>query len=222
MPDDLLGASDGEGGDEQDALVRGRLAHDLRQQPDGLLRRLVLPTAVGRLHEHVVGAIVDGRGVAQDGGAGSTQVAGEDQPTRRPCPLLHVEHDDGRAEDVTGVAEGGADARRDLARLVVLDGSEERHGGRHVVLVVEWLEVLRADGGWLRAQVRLVVVGLVSGGACPVTGRSRILRLSGGLAGLAARALLAALGLLTLDLGAVEEDQLHQLGRGTRQAPRAP
>ena len=89
-------------------------------------------------------------------------------PTRSPektsrraglAALLHVEDDDGRAQDVPGVEERGPDAWRDLAWAVVLDGPEEGRGRRDVVLVIEWLQVLGDDGGRLGPQVRLMVDG---------------------------------------------------------------
>jgi hypothetical protein len=64
-PDQLLGATDGEGGHQQDAAVAADFIDGRGQLFDGLLVRRVLAVAVGRLDEDEVG-VADGGRVTQD------------------------------------------------------------------------------------------------------------------------------------------------------------
>ena len=112
LPDDLLGATDREGRDEQDAAGIGDHPDRLGQDPDRLVFGLVLAAAVGRFDEHVVG-VGHRRRVAQDRRAR----AGRGRPRRRstrsgpPSRSVTRDADDRRAEDVAGVDERGMDAR---------------------------------------------------------------------------------------------------------------
>ena len=209
VPDDLLGATDGEGRDEQDALVRRDLADDLGQQPDGLVGRLVLAAAVGRLHDHEVGPVVDAGRVADDGRAGPAQVAREDEAARRPLPSSTSSTMMAEPRMWPASRNVARMPGRDLDGLLVLDGPEERHGRRR------------------RRPRRRAARGPpcrwpAAGPAGAPRGRRAVLRRSGDGAALAggctsrclaaclrtaAGSLLASLGLLALDLGAVEEDE---------------
>jgi len=102
FPDDLLRAADGEGRDEEDAVVVGHDPNRLGQQADRLRLRFVLPAAIGGLDEDVVRR-AHRRGVPQDRRAGRAQVAGEDEGAGRMVGLgLDLEPDDGGAQDVPG------------------------------------------------------------------------------------------------------------------------
>ena len=67
--------------------------------------------------------LLDQGRVGEQAGAPASQVAGEDEPPALAV-LGEIELDDRRAQDVPGVQVGEADARHDLARLVVANPVE--------------------------------------------------------------------------------------------------
>ena len=87
----------------------------LVQLVDRGLQRLVQAVAVGRFHHHHVGGRRRRR-IAQDRPAAVAEVAREQDPALLAA-LLQFEQDAGRAEDVAGVEERGADAARQLSAL---------------------------------------------------------------------------------------------------------
>ena len=102
----------------------------------------VVAVAVGAFRHERVHAL-HGLRVAQERRVALPEVAREEQAAAL-APLVVVERDGRRPEDVPGVVEGGAQAGDDLARLAVGQRPEERHRVRHVLEVVEQLEGLLA------------------------------------------------------------------------------
>ena len=113
-----LRAADGERRDDEVAAAVHRLIDDLNERRL-LVVELVQAVAVRRLRDDEVGAVDDGR-VAQDRLARLTEVAREDE-LRLLAVLLHVDFEDGRAEDVARIAEEDAQVVRQTQLLVVRD-----------------------------------------------------------------------------------------------------
>ena len=114
-----------------------------------------------------------------------------------------VDDDDGRAQDVAGVEERGRHARSDLDDLAVGVADEAAHGTLGVLDVIERLEVRRLDLWRVRSHRRLVVEPGFRRLACRPTRHPL-------------RPLAMILGLLSLDLAAVEQDEPRQLDRRWR------
>lgn len=125
------------------AMTRGRHPH-----PQPLNLR---PTPSSR-----AGPVGRAPGPAPAPWARAPKVPGEHEPPSAPC-LLDVEDDDGRAQDVAGILEGGRDARRHGPRLAVAHRLEAPAGLEHVVKVVQRLVVAQPDVRGLPPQVRLRV-----------------------------------------------------------------
>ena len=87
LPHDLLRPPDRERRDQQHAVRLVDQAHGLGEDAHGLVRRLVLATAVRGLDEDVVGGVEDRR-VADDRRPGPAEVAGHDDHPLRPVPIL--------------------------------------------------------------------------------------------------------------------------------------
>jgi hypothetical protein len=196
---------------------------------------LTIWTAVRGLHQDVVGAVRDRRGVADDRRVRPAEVAGEDDAPRLLSRVARVDLDDRRAEDVPGVAERRRDARRDLDRLVVVERPEVLHRLFRVADVVEGLEEPRVDLRSLLPEALLgieallhVVVRRPRAAATAALGtrvRRLLLLLARVLARLAARhpcgSLAPVLRLLLLDLAAVQQHQSRQLHGRARGVDRA-
>ena len=102
--DHLLGAADGKGWhDHIAALLEQGVVDRVRELFAGGIERLVQPVAIGGLDQQDVGLLDRGRVVHQRA-TGLAEVAREHQLGGRPR-LIHPHFEDGRAEDVTGVAE---------------------------------------------------------------------------------------------------------------------
>ena len=113
-----LRAADSKRRDDEVAATVHRLIDDLDERRL-LVVELVQAVAVRRLRDDEVGAVDDGR-VAQDRLARLTEVAREDE-LRLLAVLLHVDFEDGRAEDVARIAEEDAQVVRQTQLLVVRD-----------------------------------------------------------------------------------------------------
>jgi hypothetical protein len=140
--------------------------------------RLVLPPAVGRFDDDVIGLVEDGR-VPDDRRPGAAEVAREDEDSLRPVgAVADPEPDDRRAEDVPGVEERRLDARRDLEIPAVVEGAEQRKNGLRVLLRVEGLVEVDVQLRRLGAQLRLRIDGGIDGG---IEGERATSRRAGGL-----------------------------------------
>src|SRR5690606_26951041 len=116
--DEVLGAADGEGGDEDLAVVAPGLGDDLEELLDGVADGAVVAVAVGGLEDDGVGVGGGGGdGVAQEGGADAADVGGEDDDLLGAAPGADADLEAGGAEDVAGVGEADADAVGDLPEL---------------------------------------------------------------------------------------------------------
>ena len=93
------------------------LLENLGQLVDGLLGAAVITVTVGRLHQHHVGAIEEGR-VLHQWRTGITQIAGEHQ-TGDVFAFGYFQFQKGRAENMPGVAVAHAHARFGLKKFVV-------------------------------------------------------------------------------------------------------
>ena len=105
----LLGALEREGRDDDVAAALKRRADGLVKFLDRRRERLVQAIAVGRLHDDGVDLRRIGRR-AQQRPAGVAEVAGEQRPSLAPA-FLELEQDARRAENVPSVEEGDDDAR---------------------------------------------------------------------------------------------------------------
>jgi len=99
----------------------------------------VQAVAVGALEENEVGAFDPSR-VAENLGADVAEIARERDPPRAAL-LAQLELDDGRAEDMAGVAERHCDACKDIGRAVVIEPLESAHRAVSVASRVQ-----RGDG----------------------------------------------------------------------------
>lgn len=88
----------------------------------------VVAVAVGRFHQQQVGLLHHGR-IAQDRRAFRSQVAGEHQ-----LPAVRPQFDNGRAEDMAGIAQRDVHAGQDRRALVVGQRAHLLHGGVHILL----------------------------------------------------------------------------------------
>jgi len=86
-------------------------------------------------------SFVDDGGVAEDEHVVAAEVAGEEEAF---FSFEEVDGDEGGAEEVTGVVEGGDDAGEDFDILFIWRGFEALHGGVYVVEAVERLEEVLA------------------------------------------------------------------------------
>ena len=121
--DQLLGALDGEGGDDDLAAPRLGLVDELGQLPRGHADRLVQAVAVGRFQHQVIHGRHD-LGVADDRQARAAQVAAEaDAQAARQGEMHH-----GRAQDVAGVEKLGRHAVQGTKGAVVVAGDEMAQG----------------------------------------------------------------------------------------------
>ena len=119
--DDLLRATHCECRDDDVAPGEGLLDDAGKFAARGFLV-LVRPVAVGRFNEQQVG-VFDRRGVAQDGSAGLSQVAAEDD-LGGSAALRNPDLDDGRTKNVPGIAEQTHHLRMGLHALVVGGGAD--------------------------------------------------------------------------------------------------
>lgn len=104
------------------ALARKRVGHGVRELGERVGPRAVQPVAVGGFHQQHVGFADRGR-VANERAQPLADIAREHELARRG-PLPRAQLDDGRAEDVTRIAETGphAGARGDVR---VVGGGDE-------------------------------------------------------------------------------------------------
>ena len=127
----LLAATDGEGRDQHIAAARPGLFQHLADFDGGLVAPPVQAVAVGRLHQHEIGAR-HRRRVAQDRRAFHAEVAGKHQhalATVADGGQFHAR----RTENVAGVAQHQPDPGQDLARVVVRHRAHLLQRPRHVV-----------------------------------------------------------------------------------------
>ena len=158
--EDLLGAAHGEGGDDDVAAPAQGAVNDLGQLGGVAPHLLVVPVAVGGLHDHVVRPGEQHR-VPEDGLVEVADIAGEHDGLAHAV-LRQVHGDAGGAQQVPGVAEGDrhplAELEGDvvapgvdkaLDQLRVLDRVEGLHQGpaRPQVLAVGILRVGLLDMG---------------------------------------------------------------------------
>ena len=206
-PDHLLGAADGEGRHQQNALVAGHLADGGHQLVDRRFVRPVLAIAVRRLDDHVVGVGERGR-VADDRRVAAADVAREDQGLG--CAAIgHAQLDDRRAEDVARVVEDGGDVVGDGHLGAVVAADRQRHRLVDVVVGVQRLADLGASLG--RGVAQTLGEGLV---VLLDVGRNRLgLDLGRGLLGLGGVVAVPALGELDLELRRVAQDDLREVDR---------
>ncbi len=113
--------------------------------------------AVSAFHDQVI-HIGNERGIAEDGRALASEIAGEGQASFAPrFRVFDVEDGDGRSQNVTGIKVFGDNARHDLERRVVRDRGEmlERFFG--ILRVVERFNGRLATFGILLVHVLGVV-----------------------------------------------------------------
>lgn len=113
----VLGAAHGEGRNQHIAAIAVGLLENPGQLVDGFLAAAVVTVAVGRLHQYYVGAVEEGR-VLHQRRTGVAQIAGEHQ-TPGQVVVVNFQFHYGRAENMPGIVEGQADARRHFMGLAV-------------------------------------------------------------------------------------------------------
>ena len=121
---ELLGAFDGEGGDDDPCATAADAVDDFADVVGGVGGVFVFAAAVGGLHDHVVDVFAAFGGV-EEVVTWAADIAGEQEAeVFFASEVFDVEDDLGRAEDVTGVDEGEGDAFGDGERAMVADGDE--------------------------------------------------------------------------------------------------
>ena len=118
----LLGAAHGKGGDDDVAAPGEGVVDDLGQGLGVGVHGLVVPVAVGALHDHIVGPVHIG-GIPDDGLVDVAQVSGEEELFLHPVlaePHLHT----GGAQQVAGVHEADLAALEELDGLAVFGGDQ--------------------------------------------------------------------------------------------------
>src|SRR6266550_6044957 len=174
LPDDLLRPTDRKRRDEQHALRLRDHSDRLGEDPDRLVAGFVLPSPIGRLDEDVIGVGQDGR-VADDRGAGPTEVAGEDdRPLRATLALDDADADDRGTQDMAGIEVAGMDPGGDLELRVVLDRPELGDGCLGFLLRLERLIEIDLELRGLVAELDLRVRYRRRG--CRRDGRGHLLR----------------------------------------------
>ena len=124
LVEELLGAFDGEGGDDDAGAAAADAVDDFADVVGGVGGVLVFAAAVGGLHDHVVDVFAAFGGV-EEVVAGAADIAGEQEAeVIFAGEVIDVEDDLGRAEDVAGIDEGESDAFGDGEGAVVADGDE--------------------------------------------------------------------------------------------------
>jgi hypothetical protein len=136
--EDLLRPAYGERRDDDVPTLPLGLLEDLRQLLLGSAVAFMQAVPVGGFHDQIVG-LLDELRVPDDRLVGLAHVPAEQQLYRLPL-VFQVEFEEGRAEDVAGVMEDDAHARREPHRLRVLHRREQPDGLAGVVLGVERLD----------------------------------------------------------------------------------
>ena len=140
--DQLLGALHGESRDNDAASPGHGAAHHLGQVLLGRGERVVETVAVGALADEVIHRGKDLR-IPEEGEVGAPQISRE----AHDGPLVELEPDERRAEDVPRVEERGPDAARDLLRASVGEGHVTVQRVLDVLRVVEGREDAPARAG---------------------------------------------------------------------------
>ena len=126
--EELLGALDGEGGDEDFAAVFEGVGEDAAEVLAGVGVHFMFAPAVGAFHDDGV----DVRGVvriAQEVVVAAADIAGEEETFfLAGGAVVEVEDDLGGAEDVAGIDEGDLDAIANEHGAVVVEGDELPEG----------------------------------------------------------------------------------------------
>ncbi len=141
----FLGAPHGKGGDEQLTSPVVGLLDGLTQHLFGFAGRLVEAVAVGTFHDdevHVFGHL----GVAQNGEPFTPDVAAEEQ-AELTTSFLHVDDNNGRAQDMPGIAEVNLHTRDRLEGAAVFHRAKVGEGIHGVPTRVEWLKEIPALPG---------------------------------------------------------------------------
>ena len=115
--ENLLGALQRKGGNDDIAAPRHRRIDGVVEFPHRGFQLLVQAIAIGGFHHHGVGRRRN-IGVAQNGPAAIAEVAGEKHAVT-PALLFQLQQNGGRAEDMSGVVEGGANPLGQFHRLAV-------------------------------------------------------------------------------------------------------
>ena len=131
---DLLGPSDGEGGDQENPSATQHLAsEDLELRIHVFIA--VAPVSISRLQDEIIG-FRRGDGVGIDRHPVASNVSRE-QDSHAPAPVLDSELDHGRAEKVPHIEHPEGNAGVELLPGIVLFRAEELHRRLHVVGNVE-------------------------------------------------------------------------------------
>ena len=149
--EDLLRAPHGEGGDDDVAAPAQGPVDDLGQLGGVAPHLLVVPVAVGGLHDHVVRPLEQHR-VPDDGLVDVADVSGEDDGLPH-VPFMELHRNGSGAQQVARVGKGGGHALAHADLLVVLAGMDVGHGAHGVLHGVDGLHK-----GTARALVAAVVV----------------------------------------------------------------
>lgn len=156
-----LGATHGEGGDEDVAFIGSSSADDGPELFDGFCERTVITVAIGAFEKDGV-RLGEGFELFENGGVDGSEVAGEDNPSSGGF-LLDEQLKARGAEHVSSFGPDHLDAGRDGNWLSVRNGSEAGEDGFDVVWGVEGRFV-----GMASATVAFVLAfgigGLDSGG----------------------------------------------------------
>lgn len=123
---------------------RERLLQRARQLVHGLRHRSVRAVAIGRFDAQDVGMVDDLR-IAQHGPQRLAEIAAEDDPAHGAA-RRHVDLDEGRTEDVPGVAEAAADPLVRLEALLVVDRAQVRKAEPRLLHRVQRSHVPAAPG----------------------------------------------------------------------------
>ena len=148
----LLAAPDRERRDADIALVAPRGFEYPAKLADRFRAVLVVAVAVGRLHHHHVG-MRDRFGIAQDRRAIRAEIAGKHQRA-----IVAVQFDDGRTEDVSGIAQCHFHTGKNRRPRVVWQRLDQPDCGVDVVAGVE-----REDFRLALAAVAIGAFGVVLG-----------------------------------------------------------
>jgi len=122
--EELLGALDGEGGDDEVGAALLDLADDFAEMLGGVGGELVGAAAVGALHDDEIDFVAGG-GVVEEVVAGAADIAAEEESLLLVVGVVvDVEYDLGGAEDVACINEGELHAIGDEHGALVAEGDE--------------------------------------------------------------------------------------------------
>jgi hypothetical protein len=220
---DVLGAADGEGGDDDVSALGDGVRDGFAEAFFRVFNGTMLAVAVGAFDDEVVGGGSRVR-IFEDGNVFAAEVAGVEQ-AQRLGPSGKCNQSGCRSENVSGVVEDEAGPGDDLLLLAVLDFAEERHEfvdvdhgverrqGRKLRRILRGLDVAAAVAIVVRLFVEKFCVGLLNARAVHEHGGAEVEGGSGGVDG-AGESLMGEGGEIAavVEVRVREDDGAHGVG----------